>query len=587
MRRKILLTATMMLAAGCAMAQTDNVIDLLPDGVTTDINPERRTVKEKNLVVVGSREKGYKAYFAATDDDHGTELWVTDGTKEGTRMVADILPGSGSSSPAWLCRLNDKVLFSAYTDDCGRQLWVSDGTEEGTVQIAQTYELGDGNPQAIYQINETQAVFAAVSDESAEYDPDEGAQYWLWVTDGTAAGTRLVKEVKVDNPGKENTNQHSAFVRVGRRLFFKADDVDGHYGTELWVTDGTPGGTYLVKDINTEPNTDKGAGYTRDSAIDCMENFNNKKLFFKAWTPESGNELWASDGTPEGTYEVYDADPSVNPDNGIGNGGSVFGEGWEVYKGRIWFRGWRSDGGYELAGSNLEKGDYVYYDYFTLNPSASNSSFPDPGCVFQDKYVFCGADGFDANATPAQHGGEMLVWDGETVTRQTETKFPGVVCNWVKEPTVAGGSLYWMNEANDVALGLGSGLYRLDDLSAEPVVVPTITTTGDNVNTLRNLDGTIIYVCGANNRLYADVYTKANWDGVSDRGYLDPKFEGDTEGGSATDVMGVASSAADDGTVNVYDLNGMLVKGNASKADAAKGLRKGVYVLGGKKHVVF
>lgn len=586
MKKKSLLAAALMLTAGGAFAQTDNVIDLLPEGVTVDINAERRTVKEKNLVVVGSQEKGYKAFFAATDSEHGTELWVTDGTKAGTHIVADILPGSGSSSPAWLARLNDKVLFSAYTDDNGRQLWVSDGTAEGTKLIAQTYDLGDGNPQAIYQINETQAVFAAISDESAEYNPDEGAQYWLWVTDGTEEGTKLIKEVKVDNPGKENTNQHSPFVRVGRRLFFKADDIDEHYGTELWVTDGTAEGTYLVKDINTEPNTDKGPGYTRDSAIDDMENFNNNKLFFKAWTLESGNELWASDGTEEGTYEVYNADPSVNPDNGIGNGPGVFGEGWEVYKGRIWFRGWSPEGGYELAGSNLEKGDYQFIDYFTLNPSIDNSSFPDPGCVFQDKYVFCGADGFDANAVPAQHGGEMLIWDGETITRQTETKFPGTICDWVKEPIVAGGSLYWMNEANDVALGLGSGLYRLDDLSDEPVVVTPITTTGDNVNTLRNLNGTILYVCGANNRLYADEYTKANWDGVSDKGYLDPKFEGDTEA-STNGINGISSNNGDSNVINVYNINGIQVKSNVNKADAAKNLPKGIYIFGGKKHVVF
>ena len=142
-----LLTTAMLLAAGNSMAQ-DQVIDLLPDGVTVNINSERRTVKEKNLVIAGSEEKGYKAFFAATEATHGEELWVTDGTKEGTRMVKDILPGAGSSGPSHIARLNDKVLFSAYTDDWGRQLWVSDGTEEGTKLIAVTYNFGDANPQA-------------------------------------------------------------------------------------------------------------------------------------------------------------------------------------------------------------------------------------------------------------------------------------------------------------------------------------------------------------------------------------------------------------------------------------------------------
>ncbi len=579
-KSRFLLTTAMLLAAGNSMAQ-DQVIDLLPDGVTVNINSERRTVKEKNLVIAGSAAKGYKAYFAATDATHGEELWVTDGTKEGTRMVKDIQPGTGSSGPSHLARLNDKVLFSAYTDDYGRQLWVSDGTEEGTKLIAVTYNFGDANPQAIYQINETQAVFAAISDESAEYDPDNGAQYWLWVTDGTEEGTKFVKEVKIDNPGKENTNQHSPFVRVGRRLFFKADDIDGHYGTELWVTDGTAEGSYLVKDINIEPDTQKGDGYTRDSAIDDMENFNNTKLFFKAWTIESGAELWCSDGTPEGTYEVKNCDTGVD-ENGVGKGPGLFGESWEVYKGRIWFRGWSPTTGFEFCGSNLEKDDYVVYDLFDLNPSIENNSYPDPGCVFQDTYMFCAANGFDAT-DENQRGGKMWCFDGEKcwIQKGNLELFPGTVCNWVKEPIVAGGSLYWMNEANDVAIGLGSGLYRLDDVDGMPVVVPTITSDGDNVHTLRNLAGTIIYACGKNNRLYVDKYTKPGWDGVSDAGYLEPDFGNGTSSG----IESVGINSASD-TVNVYNLSGVELRHGVSKAEATKGLSKGVYVVGNSKYVV-
>lgn len=574
-----LFTAAVLFATGNIMAQ-DQVVDLLPDGVKVNINPERKFVKEKNLVVAGNTEKGYKAFFAATDSEHGEELWVTDGTKEGTKMVKDINPGSGSSAPSHLASLNDKVLFSAISDDgWGRQLYVSDGTEDGTKLIAVTYNFGDGNPQAIYQINETQAVFAAIDDESAEYDPDNGAQYWLWVTDGTEEGTNRVKEVNIDNPGKENTNQHSPFVRVGHRLFFKADDIDGHTGTELWVTDGTADGTYLVKDINTEPNMEMGDGYTRDAAIDNLENFNDEKVFFKAWTMESGNELWCSDGTEEGTYEVYDSDPAVG-DNGIGIGGSVFGQGWEVYKGRIWFRGFSPTLGHEFCGSNLEKGDYIIYDLFNLNPSMNNQSFPDPGCVFQDTYCFCAADGFDAAATPAQHGGKMWCFDGEKcwIQKGHLDVFPGTVCDWVKEPTVAGGSLYWMNEANDVALGLGSGLYRLDDIDGTPVVVTPVTSIGDNVHTLRNLVGDIIYVSGATERLYIDKYTKPEWDGVSDAGHL--PFDGT--------VLGVktVNNNTESGIVNVYSLNGVELRHNVDKADAAKGLAKGVYIIGHSKYVV-
>lgn len=80
---QVLLLSVMLSLAGNANAQdSGELIDLLPEGVTANINPERKWDKQKNLVVAGSPEKGYKAFFAATDSEHGEELWVTDGTKE-------------------------------------------------------------------------------------------------------------------------------------------------------------------------------------------------------------------------------------------------------------------------------------------------------------------------------------------------------------------------------------------------------------------------------------------------------------------------------------------------------------------------
>ena len=157
-----LLMTAMLTLAGEAMAQTDNVVALLPDGVQANVNPERKQDKAKNLVVAGSPEKGYKAFFAATDNANGEELWVTDGTKEGTHLVKDIVPGVGSSNPSNLGRLNDKVLFAAYTDLDEVQVWVSDGTEAGTKQLTENIVPGTGaSPVAFTQLNETQAIFAA------------------------------------------------------------------------------------------------------------------------------------------------------------------------------------------------------------------------------------------------------------------------------------------------------------------------------------------------------------------------------------------------------------------------------------------
>jgi ELWxxDGT repeat protein len=581
-KKNLLLTTAMLLLAGYTAAQdAGEVTSLLPDGVTANINSERKMGKQKNLIVAGSPEKGYKAFFAATDATHGEELWVTDGTVAGTHMVKDIVGGTGGSNPSYLGRLNDKVLFSAYTDDTGQELWVSDGTEEGTFMLADTYMVGDGDPKGFCQVNETQAVFSATDDESAEYDVDRGKQQWLWVTDGSANGTKRIYQCDVKNPGQDNTNLHTPYVRVGRRVFFKADNIDGTTGEELWVTDGTTSGTKFVKDINLEPDPTR-TGVTRNSALDNMENFQNERLFFSAWTMAAGNEPWTSDGTEEGTYMIKDTNPNVDPNTSLGIGGGVFGPGWEVYKGRIWYRGWDSVGGYELAGTNCQLDDNKFFDIYTLAPSVDNNSYPDPGCIFDGVYMFCAASGFDATKSD-NHGGELHYFDGETVKEQYDL-CPGTGCDWVKEQTVAGGSMYWYNEANDVAGGFGSGLYRLDSKDDVPVVCPTITATGDFIHSLRNLGGTIIYSSTTTNGLYVYKYTKPDWDGKTDVGFLEPEYRTPSE--IETYIKSVSDQNETNGNVNVFNIDGKIIRQNVALDKATENLQKGVYIVGNKKYVV-
>ncbi|HEV7507427.1 MAG TPA: ELWxxDGT repeat protein [Thermoanaerobaculia bacterium] len=75
-------------------------------------------------------------YFVAFDADHGAELWRTDGTRAGSRIVADVSPGPGSSFPAELTVAGGRLYFTANDGEHGRELWVTDGTEAGTEQVA-------------------------------------------------------------------------------------------------------------------------------------------------------------------------------------------------------------------------------------------------------------------------------------------------------------------------------------------------------------------------------------------------------------------------------------------------------------------
>src|SRR5258706_10542655 len=81
----------------------------------------------------------------------------------------------------------------------------------------------------------------------------------LWKTDGTAAGTTLVKDINTTAtlhsfPGEGGTLFPSEFVFLNGAWFFSADD--GVTGPELWKSDGTEAGTVCVKGIKPHP----GAG---------------------------------------------------------------------------------------------------------------------------------------------------------------------------------------------------------------------------------------------------------------------------------------------------------------------------------------
>ncbi|MBX6374864.1 MAG: hypothetical protein IRZ13_11595 [Acetobacteraceae bacterium] len=243
-----------------------------------------------------------RVVFAANDGTNGVELWITDGTPDGTVLLKDIAPSSLSSYPSHFAGLpGGRFVFVADDGTYGTELWVSDGTADGTYLLK---DIAPGAYSGIYAGVESYFSFAALGDGRLVFAASDDINgYELWVTDGTADGTYLVKDI---NPGPSSSDIRS-FGRLGDgRLVFTA--FHDEYGLELWVTDGTEAGTYLLKDINTGYYDIGGDTIPASGWPSNFATLGDGRVVFSAYNGTYGTELWITDGTPDGTVLLKDID---------------------------------------------------------------------------------------------------------------------------------------------------------------------------------------------------------------------------------------------------------------------------------------
>ncbi|MEO7044993.1 MAG: hypothetical protein ABI091_06765, partial [Ferruginibacter sp.] len=148
-------------------------------------------------------------------------LWVSDGTESGTFQISDTIKYIGSGG-----LLNGKYIFKGQSPNCGNELFITDGTKDGTTIVKDINPgLGNSQPRVTIMGATTDYIyFAAVT-------PAEGCE--LWRTDGTKANTTIVKDIGLSTTsGIDST--HFAIGLVGNIILFTATTPTN--GNELWKT---------------------------------------------------------------------------------------------------------------------------------------------------------------------------------------------------------------------------------------------------------------------------------------------------------------------------------------------------------------
>jgi ELWxxDGT repeat protein len=443
---------------------------------------------------------GTTLYFAAADGPHGDELWASDGTAVGTRLVKDINTDTIGSFPSLLTNANGTLYFAANggpLSPLGDQeaIWKSDGTSAGTmpvvpfdfssplVSVNGMVFFAAGFDSQLWVTNGTGALelldtgapatgdlgnFTAVGDHLyfTINDPDTGLED-LWTSDGTVAGTQMVEAnllVVADTA-----------VAVGNTLFFVSVDLNT-FAFQLWSSDGTAAGTHIVDPTNPgtssldlfsaptnvngtlyffdqTPNFDDETLWTTDGTTATLvahlapgDAFPydmtavNGTLYFAASDFSTGiSQLWVSNGTAAGTGPVATVQPDFGPGNSVAVGDRLFFTANDPVQGE---QLWVSDG--TVAGThpvtNIVAGPRPPFEPLTFNLTA-----------FNNRAFFTASD-------PA-HGEELWSSDGTAAGKSMVQDInPGNASSNPSALTVVGNTLYFA--ATDLLHGTELWAYR-------------------------------------------------------------------------------------------------------------------------------
>ena len=272
-----------------------------------------------------------KLVLVAFQQSSGEEIWLSDGTSLGTSQLTEIIPGAGYPSFNRFALGDNYMYFIANDGVNGSEWWVSDGTITGTYMVAalspSSYFDISGGPVFLGDA----IAFGGIANNNDRKD--------LWII-GPAQGqaTNLTAQFPASFLTGLNV---SSIVKFNNLLFF--DFYPGNDGVELFASDGTVAGTFMFELYpGNESSYPEGLvvmgnkllfqAYTPSYPQGCLvvmdDNFmlseiavngfglssnvqNAGIMYFSGTDGLQGYELWRTDGTESGTWQIADIMPGA------------------------------------------------------------------------------------------------------------------------------------------------------------------------------------------------------------------------------------------------------------------------------------
>jgi ELWxxDGT repeat protein len=372
-----------------------------------------------------------KLFFVAETSAVGAELFVHDGVT--TSLVTDLNPGAASARAQGLASVNGWLLFVGQTAGGAPAVWRTDGTAAGTSQVVApgTVVPVDGTGSTVDAV--TRLHVGAGGGYALFLGRDGGGVYNLWRTDGTSAGTAPIVVGALWNGQDVLPYDYNGFATLGGLTLFVARTAIE--GRELWASDGTQAGTWLVADINPGP---------FDASIDLNHAAElGGSLYFKAASAATGGpEVWRTNGTAAGTQLAADVVPGMQGSAPLGmtvwNGALYFVAGWPGQNpGRELYR--LVPGGQAQLVADLTPGPSDSFDLVEANLLATPSAL-----------IF-------SASTPTE-GVELWRYDGGTPTMAV-AMYPGHAPSAPRHLTDLGGGAVLVSA---IGAGVGRELWRAD-----------------------------------------------------------------------------------------------------------------------------